>query len=177
MIEHEPPLPVLDDPAELEDAAGPLDRPQLGGRLDGSGGFGSRELGHLSTNGRAAAFLAARSAEEDVGVARSKGMSIDTTPDAPTTPDARITIPQHVVFRSFVKETVVLNLDTGRYHGLNPVGGRMLEALKEVGVVRDAAARLAQTYGVPAHEIERDLLAFCDELAARGLIERAVAAS
>ena len=103
-------------------------------------------------------------------------MSINT-PEAPTTPDARIIIPQHVVFRSFVKETVVLNLDTGRYHGLNPVGGRMLEVLKEVGVVRDAAARLAQAYGVPNDEIERDLLDFCDELASRGLIERAVAAS
>jgi hypothetical protein len=53
----------------------------------------------------------------------------------------------------------------------------MLEVLKEVGVVRDAAARLAQAYGVPKDEIERDLLDFCDDLAARGLIERAVAAS
>jgi hypothetical protein len=104
-------------------------------------------------------------------------MSIDSTSEARTTLDVRITIPQHVVFRSFVKETVVLNLDTGRYHGLNPVGGRMLEVLKDVSLVRDAAAQLAHEYGVPSEEIERDLLEFCDELARRRLIERAGAAS
>lgn len=37
---------------------------------------------------------------------------------------ARPPVPDHVVYRAFVDETVVLNLDTGRYHGLNAVGGR-----------------------------------------------------
>jgi hypothetical protein len=94
-----------------------------------------------------------------------------------TTLDARITVPQHVVFRSFVKETVVLNLDSGRYHGLNPTGGRMLEVLRETPVVGEAAARLAGEYGVPVEEVESDLLDFCDELLSRGLIERNDAAA
>jgi hypothetical protein len=94
-----------------------------------------------------------------------------------TTLDARITVPQHVVFRSFVKETVVLNLDSGRYHGLNPTGGRMLEVLRETPEVREAAARLAAEYEVPAEEIQQDLLDFCDELLSRGLIERDGAAA
>jgi Coenzyme PQQ synthesis protein D (PqqD) len=98
-------------------------------------------------------------------------MSIDST-ELRTSPDARITVPQHVVFRSFVKETVVLNLDTGRYHGLNPTGGRMLEVLRDVAIVKDAAEQLAREYGVPYDEIERDLIEFCDDLATRGLIER-----
>ena len=42
---------------------------------------------------------------------------------------ARPAVPDHVVYREFVNETVVLNLETGTYHGLNPSGGRMLEAL------------------------------------------------
>ena len=104
-------------------------------------------------------------------------MSIDSISEARTTLDTKIAIPQHVVSRSFVKETVVLNLDTGRYHGLNPTGGRMLEVLKEVPIVRDAAAKLAGEYGLPAEEVEGDLLRFCDELAGRGLIERAGTAS
>ena len=79
--------------------------------------------------------------------------------------------------RSFVKETVVLNLDTGRYHGLNPTGGRMLEVLQEVPLVRDAAAKLARRVRRAGREVEGDLLRFCDELASRGLIERAGAAS
>jgi len=49
---------------------------------------------------------------------------------------ACLRLPEHVVHRSFVAETVVLNLQTGRYHGLNPVGGRMLDALNGASSVR-----------------------------------------
>jgi hypothetical protein len=35
---------------------------------------------------------------------------------------ARPRLPSHVVMRAFVHETVVLNLATGRYHGLNTTG-------------------------------------------------------
>jgi hypothetical protein len=94
-----------------------------------------------------------------------------------TTLESRITVPQHVVFRSFVKETVVLNLDSGRYHGLNPTGGRMLEVLRETPVVGEAAALLADEYGVSVEELQGDLLDFCDELLSRGLIERDGAAA
>jgi hypothetical protein len=83
----------------------------------------------------------------------------------------RIRVPQHIVYRSFVSETVVLNLETGRYHGLNQTGGRMLQALEKSGVVRDAAAELAGEYGLPDEQINRDLCEFCDDLLARGLIE------
>ena len=85
--------------------------------------------------------------------------------------ESRVRLPEHVVHRSFVAETVVLNLRTGKYHGLNPTGGRMLEVLDEVGSVREAAARLAAEYGRPAEEIERDICDFCSDLIGRGLIE------
>ena len=55
-------------------------------------------------------------------------------------PAQRVTIPQHVVFRTFVEETIVLNLESGRYHGLNRTAGRMLELLGDLGDI-DAAAR------------------------------------
>ena len=41
--------------------------------------------------------------------------------------DAHASVPQHVVYRRFAAETVVLNLETGTYHGLNATGARMLE--------------------------------------------------
>ena len=40
---------------------------------------------------------------------------------------SKVTRPQHVVYRSFPSETVVLNLQTGSYHGLNATAGRMLD--------------------------------------------------
>jgi hypothetical protein len=86
---------------------------------------------------------------------------------------ARPSVPDHVVYREFVNETVVLNLETGTYHGLNPSGGKMLETLGTTATVRDAAAALAEYYGRPLPAIEEDLYEFCLDLHDRGLIELA----
>jgi hypothetical protein len=80
-------------------------------------------------------------------------------------------VPAHVVYRTFVEETVVLNLETGKYHGLNVTGGRMLEALEREPDVATAAATLAEVYDRPVAEIEADLIEFCEGLLDRGLIE------
>jgi Coenzyme PQQ synthesis protein D (PqqD) len=98
------------------------------------------------------------------------------TPHELRTPEAAllqasVTVPQHVVYRSFPTETVLLNLQTGTYHGLNPIGGRMLEALERTTSVRAAAAELAERYARAPDTIERDLCELCDALRERGLIE------
>lgn len=85
--------------------------------------------------------------------------------------DAQIRIPDHVVHRTFVAETVVLNLQTGKYHGLNTMAGRMLEALGEGTTVRDAAEQIAGEYDVTPDVVEADLIAFCRHLLDRELIE------
>lgn len=85
--------------------------------------------------------------------------------------DSTIRIPDHVVYREFASETVVLNLGTGKYHGLNATGGRMLDALGRHGTGRAAAAELATAYGVPTDEVERDLVELCNDLLQRDLIE------
>ncbi len=64
--------------------------------------------------------------------------------------ESRARLPQHVVHRSFVAETVVLNLRTGKYHGLNPTAGKMLEALEAAPTVGDAVPVLADEYGTRA---------------------------
>lgn len=84
---------------------------------------------------------------------------------------AQVRVPEHVVYRAFVKETVVLNLKTGKYHGLNPTGGRMLEVLTKAESIGAATAELAAEYGQSQDQVERDVLSFCDDLVERGLIE------
>jgi hypothetical protein len=86
--------------------------------------------------------------------------------------EAKVKMPQSVVFRSFPTETVVLNLQTGKYHGLNPTAGRMLQALTEAASVREAAAALAAEYDAPAATIELDICDLCQNLLDRGLVER-----
>jgi len=95
--------------------------------------------------------------------------------DIPTVPQlsdqqllaTRTRLPQHVVHRSFVSETVVLNLRTGKYHGLNPTAGRMLDALEAAPTIADAVPVLADEYGLAQEQIQRDLLTLT-----RGLLER-----
>jgi hypothetical protein len=84
---------------------------------------------------------------------------------------ARVRTPQHVVHRSFVAETVLLNLNTGQYHGLNPTAGRMLEAIDAAPTAGAVVPELAQEYGVEREQIQSDLTALCQGLLERGLIE------
>jgi Coenzyme PQQ synthesis protein D (PqqD) len=85
---------------------------------------------------------------------------------------ARLRVPEHVVYRDFGDETVVLNLDSGRYHGLNPTAAAMLSAVNDAETVGAAVGPLATELGQPAELIERDLLELCRSLADRGLVER-----
>jgi Coenzyme PQQ synthesis protein D (PqqD) len=91
----------------------------------------------------------------------------DTTP----LPTSRIGVPQHVVYRRLPSETVVFNLQTGKYHGLNVTAGSMLEALEQATCIHDAAAAMAESYDQPQEIVERDMCGLCENLFARGLIE------
>jgi hypothetical protein len=98
-------------------------------------------------------------------------MAPDTVPGTTSLQTAKIKVPQHVVYRSFPSETVVLNLETGKYHGLNATAGSMLDALERAASVRDAAAVVAADYGQPQAAVEEDMCELCSVLLARGLIE------
>jgi hypothetical protein len=80
-------------------------------------------------------------------------------------------VPDHVVYRPFPHETVVLNLQTGKYHGLNPTAGRMLELLERGLSIGETAAVVADEYQRPLADVECDLQKLCADLCARGLIE------
>ena len=85
--------------------------------------------------------------------------------------DACLRTPGHVVHRSFVAETVLLNLQTGNYHGLNPVGGVMLETVNDAPSVRAAVEQVAARYSEDPAVVEADLLTLCQSLLERGLME------
>ena len=85
--------------------------------------------------------------------------------------ESRLAVPQHVAWRTFPTETVLLNLRTGHYHGLNPSGGRMYEVLEECGDLHSAAERLAKELGQPLETITVDLRRLCVDLIERGLLE------
>lgn len=98
-------------------------------------------------------------------------MTNETTPDSETLASCKISVPQHVVYRSFPSETVVLNLQTGRYHGLNATAGRMLEALQRSSSLREAAKAVASTFDQQEDVVQADMCALCLQLMQRDLIE------
>ncbi len=55
----------------------------------------------------------------------------------------------------------MLNLQTGKYHGLNPTAGGMLAVLAEGESVRDAAAVAAVDYDQSQADTERDMCDLC----------------
>lgn len=90
--------------------------------------------------------------------------------DDDATLTGRVSVPEHVVYRDFADETVILNLDSGVYHGLNATAAKMLETLDSGVPVSAAIDSLAAEFGQPRDVIERDVLSLCRALRDRGLI-------
>jgi hypothetical protein len=85
---------------------------------------------------------------------------------------SQVRVPEHVVYRDFAGETVVLNLQSGMYHGLNETAGRMLDVIQSSASVAGAIDDLVTELGQPREVIARDVVTLCRALDDRGLIER-----
>lgn len=68
-------------------------------------------------------------------------------------------------------EAVILNLKTGVYHGLDPVGARIWHLLQESRTVNDILNTLLEEYEVEPERCERELLTLLQKLAEQELIE------
>lgn len=82
----------------------------------------------------------------------------------------RISIAPDVLVREIGGETVVLDLKTERYLGLDKVGTRMWNLLLASGSVDSAYKALLEEYDVDANRLERDLREFIDKLLEHGLV-------
>jgi Coenzyme PQQ synthesis protein D (PqqD) len=90
---------------------------------------------------------------------------------APDPEHIGVRIPEHVVYREFAAQTVALNLQTGRYHGLNSTAAAMLDALRDAPTIAAAAERLAPSWDVSREVLLADLISLCEGLESRGLLE------
>ncbi len=85
---------------------------------------------------------------------------------------ARIVANESVLINSFEDgESVLLNLDTEHYFGLNAAGCRMWERLTSEPSIDAAYAALLEDFtDAEADELRADLAALVDELVAHGLV-------
>jgi hypothetical protein len=86
------------------------------------------------------------------------------------TMESLITVPEDVLFRELGGESVILNLESAKYYGLDEVGTRMWVLLAEHGRVSDAYRALLEEYEVAEAELERDLLQLINDLVGHGLL-------
>jgi hypothetical protein len=68
-------------------------------------------------------------------------------------------------------EAIVLSLRTAMYYGLDQVGARIWELVREPTRVADVRDAIAREYDVDLERCERDVLELLHQLATHGLIE------
>lgn len=84
----------------------------------------------------------------------------------------RVTVPDDVLISKLQEESVILNLDSERYYGLDDVGTRFLSALTTSDSIETAYDRLSREYDVDPQELRDDLLALVENLIDQGLLIR-----
>jgi hypothetical protein len=84
---------------------------------------------------------------------------------------SEVSVPQHVLVRIFQNESVLLNLDSEYYHGLDDVGTRMWQAVTQSKTLQDAYDLLLSEFEVDAATLKKDLTDFIETLVQRGLLE------
>jgi hypothetical protein len=83
----------------------------------------------------------------------------------------RVSIPSGVMVSQLAGESVLLNLKTESYFGLDEVGTSMWEALKTSSDIQAAYERLLGEYDVEPETLQSDLSEFISQLAGHGLLE------
>jgi hypothetical protein len=83
--------------------------------------------------------------------------------------DDRLALSDQVVIRELNGESVLLDLKSGLYFGLNGVGTRVWNVVAQGGSLRDVHAALAGEFDAPAETIEAEVLRFAGELCQHGL--------
>lgn len=83
----------------------------------------------------------------------------------------KVTIPSQVMARQVGEETVILDLNSGTYFGLDPVGARIWTLLSEGKTAGEVCAVLLDEYEVEAERLQQDMSKLLDELVGRGLVK------
>lgn len=79
-------------------------------------------------------------------------------------------VPPEVMARKVGDEIVILDLSSGNYFGLNPVGARIWELINEGHSLEHVCEALLAEYDVSREVMESDLARLMEELMDRGLL-------
>jgi hypothetical protein len=83
----------------------------------------------------------------------------------------RVSVPADVLIQELQGESVLLNVGTGRYFGLDEVGTRMWAALTTTESLQAAYDTLLAEFDVDGQRLEGDLRNLVEKLVEQGLVE------
>jgi hypothetical protein len=83
----------------------------------------------------------------------------------------RVTVPASVLFRDLDGESVLLETGSGRYYGLDEVGTRMWNLLRQHGEIEAVCRDLLREYDVTEERLREDLAKLVEDLSSRGLLQ------
>lgn len=83
----------------------------------------------------------------------------------------RVRIPDDVLISRLQEESVILNLDSERYFGLDDVGTRFLSVLTTSDSIEAAYQILVEEFDVDRETLRHDLVALIENLSHQGIIE------
>jgi hypothetical protein len=83
----------------------------------------------------------------------------------------RVRVPDDVLISNLQDESVILNLNSERYFGLDNVGTRMLTVLNNSDSIEAAYESLAEEYDVDRQVLRQDMLSLIENLLQQGLIQ------
>jgi hypothetical protein len=84
----------------------------------------------------------------------------------------RVNVPDDVLISRLQEESVILNLDSERYFGLDEVGTRFLSVLTSSDSIEAAYQRLSDEYQVDGDVLRQDLLDLVENLITQGILIR-----
>ncbi len=84
--------------------------------------------------------------------------------------ETKLTVPPQVMSRLVGDETVLLDLASGVYFGLDGVGQRIWESVVEGNSLAQAVAVIVSEYDVDEAQAQADVLEFAGDLVERGLL-------
>ena len=84
--------------------------------------------------------------------------------------ETQLTIPPQVMSRLVGEETVLLNLESGVYFGLDGVGKFIWDSLSEGKSLAETIDAIVDEYEVDEDQARADAVTFANELTEKGLI-------
>jgi len=82
-----------------------------------------------------------------------------------------VSVPEGVLSRDLDGETVLLNLDTGIYFGLDAVGTDMWQAIRATKALGEAVEAMCDQYAADQTQVQDDLLRLANEMLRKGLLQ------